>query len=387
MNIETFHSAPLRVAKARPALLEKMRRHRWILLFVALPTLLAAFYYGFIASDVYVSQSRFVIKAPGQKSMPGGTLANLIQTTGFSGGEQETKEVIDYIKSRDALSDLQRQVDFRDRYQNAGADFLSRFPRPFRDASFENLFKYYQTKVSAAPDNESGVAVLEVRAFRAEDARIINARLLSLSEGLVNRLNTRAERRAVSEAEQRVLAAQIRVRNARVALSGFRNQQEIIDPAKQATGALEVSNKLIAEHAALQAQLQLMQRVAPATPAIPSLRARVSALSGQIAAQNARVVGSPSGIASKVAGYENLLAEQEFAQATLTAASTSLEQARVEVQKQQYYLERVVEPNLPDTPLLPSRLKNILVVLGASLCLYFIGWMLVVGILEHSPEA
>lgn len=386
MNIETFHSASLRVAKTRPALIEKLRRHRWLLLFVALPTLLAAFYYSFIASDVYVSQSRFVIKSPGQKSIPGGTLANLIQSTGFSGGEQETKEVIDYIKSRDALLDLQHQVDFQRRYQNAGADFLSKFPRPFRDASFENLFKYYQTKVSAAPDNESGVAVLEVRAFRPEDARLINQRLLSLSEGLVNRLNTRAERRAVAEAEQRVLAAQIRVRNARVALSGFRNQQDIIDPAKQATGALEVSNKLITEHAALQAQLQLMQRVTPANPAIPSLRARVSALAGQIATQNARVVGSPSGIASKVAGYENLMAEQEFAQATLTAASTSLEQARVEVQKQQYYLERVVDPNLPDTPLFPSRLQNILVMFGASLCLYFIGWMLVVGILEHAPE-
>lgn len=386
MNIETFHSAPLRVVKTRPALLEKVRRHRWLLIFVALPTLLAILYYGFVASDIYVSQSRFVIKAPGQKSMPGGTLANLIQSSGFSGGEQETKEVIDYIKSRDALSDLQRQIDIRDRYQNAGADFLSRFPRPFADASFENLFKYYRTKISAAPDNESGVAVLEVRAFRPEDSRLINQKLLALSEGLVNRLNTRAERRAVAEAEQRVLAAQIRVRNARVALSTFRNQQEIIDPTKQATGALEVSNKLVTDHAALQAHLQLMQRVAPANPAIPALRARLSALSGQIAAQNARVVGSPTGIASKVAGYENLLAEQEFAQATLTAASTSLEQARVEAQKQQYYLERVVEPNLPDTPLLPSRLKSILVIFGMSLCLYFIGWMLVVGILEHAPE-
>jgi capsular polysaccharide transport system permease protein len=64
-----------------------------------------------------------------------------------------------------------------------------------------------------------------------------------------------------------------------------------------------------------------------------------------------------------------------------------LEQARVEAQKQQFYLERVVDPNLPDSPVLPNRLRNILVVFGASLCLYFIGWMLVVGILEHSPEA
>ena len=211
-------------------------------------------------------------------------------------------------------------------------------------------------------------------------------RLLSLSEDLVNKLNRRAERRAVSEAEQRVIAAQIRVSKARVALSSFRNQQQLIDPAKQATGVLEISNKLITEHAALQAQLDLMERVAPANPSIPALRARIAAVAGEIAAQNARVVGTPTGIASKVGGYEKLLAEQDFAQATLTAASTALEQARAEAQKQQFYLERVVDPNLPDDPALPSRFKSILIVFGVSLCLYFIGWMLVVGILEHSPD-
>lgn len=367
-------------------MLAALKRRRWFLLFVVVPTFLATIYYGFIASDVYVSQSRFVIKAPGQKSMPTGTLANLIQTSGFVGGEQETKQIMDYIRSRDALADLQRQMDVRSLYENAGADFLSRFPRPFRERSFEGLFKYYQTMVSASPDTESGMAVVEVRAFRPEDARNVNGRLLQLSEQLVNRLNERAERRAVAEAEQRVLAAQMRVRKARVALSGFRNRQEVIDPAKQATGVLEISNKLVTEHAALKAQLELMQRVAPANPSIPALQARISALGSEIAAQNARVVGTPTGIASKVGGYENLLAEQEFAQQTLTAAGTSLEQARAEALKQQYYLERVVDPNLPDSPQLPNRLKNILVILGASLCLYLIGWMLVRGILEHSPE-
>jgi capsular polysaccharide transport system permease protein len=387
MNIESFQLATERATVAKPGLSAVLHRRRWFLVFVVLPTLLASLYYGLVASDVYVSQSRFVIKAPGQKSMPSATLANLIQTSGFVGGEQETKEVLDYVRSRDALTDLQRQMNFRARYENSGADFLSRFPRPFHEPTFENLFKYYQSMVSAGTDSESGVAVLEVHAFRPEDAQKINARLLSLSEDLVNRLNQRAEQRGISEAEQRVLQAETRVRKARVALSAFRNQQQLIDPAKQATGVLDISNKLVTEHAALQAQLDLMNRVAPCNPAIPALRARIAAVSGEIAAQNARVVGTPSGIASKVGGYENLLAEQDFAQQTLTAASASLEQARTEAQKQQFYLERVVDPNLPDSPQLPSRLKSILIVFGISLCLYFIGWMLVVGILEHAPES
>jgi capsular polysaccharide transport system permease protein len=241
--------------------------------------------------------------------------------------------------------------------------------------------------VAASPDADSGVAVLEVRAFRPQDAREINARLLGLSEDLVNRLNARAERRAISEAEQRVIEAQARVRNARGALAAFRNGQELIDPTKQATGVLDISNKLVSERAALRAQLDLMERVAPANPSIPALRARISAVTAEIAAQNARVVGTPTGIASKVGGYEKLLAEQDFAQQTLVAASTSLEQARTEASKQQFYLERVVDPNLPDSAQLPNRFRSILIVFGITLCLYFIGWMLVVGILEHSPES
>ena len=72
MNIESFHRASLRAVSAKPAIAVRLYRRRWFFLFVALPTLLAVLYYGLIASDVYVSQSRFVIKAPGQKSMPTG---------------------------------------------------------------------------------------------------------------------------------------------------------------------------------------------------------------------------------------------------------------------------------------------------------------------------
>lgn len=387
MNIETFERAALRASAPRRGIFEQLYRRRWFLLFVVAPTLVATIYYGFIASDVYVSQSRFVIKAPGQKPMPTGSLASLISTGGFSGGEQETKEVLDYVRSRDALADLQRQINIRARYENAGGDFLARFPKPFHQPTFENLYKYYQSVVQAGSDTDSGMAVIEVHAFRPKDAQEINARLLNLGEAFVNQLNNRAEHRAVAEAEQRVAYAEARLSKARVALSAYRNREDLIDPAKQATGVLEISDKLVMEHAAMQAQLELMERVAPANPQIPGLRARARALAAEIASQNARVVGTPTGIASKVGAYENLLSEQEFAQQMLTVTNTALEQARTEAQKQQFYLERVVDPNLPDTPELPNRLSSILVIFGASLTLYFIGWMLVVGILEHSPEA
>ncbi|OYX92442.1 MAG: hypothetical protein B7Y74_12115, partial [Novosphingobium sp. 35-62-5] len=53
--------------QSSPTLLERLKKRRWFLLAVILPTLLATLYFGFIASDVYISESRFVIKSPDQK--------------------------------------------------------------------------------------------------------------------------------------------------------------------------------------------------------------------------------------------------------------------------------------------------------------------------------
>jgi capsular polysaccharide transport system permease protein len=368
------------------AALAQLRKHRWFAIFVLLPVLLAFIHYGFIASDQYVSESRFVIKSPGQRQTQLSSLANLIQTTGLSAGQEQTNEVLDYVRSRNALADLERQIDVRRKFASTDIDAFSRFPQIFRQDRFENLYKYYGKMIDGRLDNETGAVVLIVRAFSAKDAHEINARLLNLSEALVNRLNDRARSRGISEAQRRVDEAETRVRNARVALNTYRNSEQLIDPAKQAIGVVEIGNKLITERAALQAQLQVMERAAPRNPSIPTLRSRIAAADRAIATQDARVVGGPAGIASKLGRYENLMVEQEFATEMLNVANASLEQARTEAQKQQFYLERVVEPSVPDLPLYPERIRSIIVTGATALCLYLVGWMLVVGILEHAPE-
>lgn len=360
--------------------------YRWFALTVVLPTLVCAIYYGLFASDIYVSESRFVIKAPNQKQSQSTTLASLIQTTGISAGQEQTNEVLDYVRSRNALSDLSKMVDLRQRFMSPQADVLSRYPAPFTLDRVENLYKYYRSMVEARVDHDTGTAILTAKGFTPDDAYIINARLLDLSERLVNKLNERSQNKAIAEAERRVAQSMARLRNARLALREYRNREALLDPAKQATGVLDVSNRLVAEQAALKAQLQAMERAAPSNPSVPALRGRIAAIGSQIAAQNGRAVGTEGGIASKLSNYENLSVEQEFATQTVTIANATLEQARNESQKQQFYLERVVEPNRPDLSLQPKRLQAVIVVFATCLCLFLIGWMLIVGILEHAPE-
>lgn len=386
MNVNPSFPVDAEAQAQHSAVAHWLRKRRWFLLIVALPTLLAALYYGLIASDIYVSESRFVIKSPDQKRSQMSTLANLVQTTGLSGGQEQTNEVLTYVRSRDALKALEKMAGFRGKFSTSQADFLSRFPQPFADNSFESLFKYYGKRVDARLDTETSTAIINVEAFTPQDAYVINRQLLDLSEGLVNRLNSRAQSKGITEAQKQVEVATQRAKNARIALAQYRNAQALIDPTKQAGGVLEIANTMIAERAALQAQLDLVQRLTPNNPSIPALRNRIGAISVQIASQNSRIVGSGSGIASKMGGYEDLIVEEKFATESLTAANAALVQARAEALRQQFYLERVVDPNTPDTPLLPKRFLNILIVFAASVCLYFIAWMFMIGVLEHAPE-
>lgn len=371
---------------ARAAVAAILWQWRWFALFVLAPTLLATLYFGVIAADVFVSESRFVIKTPERKQGGGSPLGSLLQGTGLGGGAEQSNEIIDYMRSRDALADLSKQVDVRGAFGSEEADFLSRFPLIYQSDSFEDLFAYYKSMVTTQPDPETGLAVLKVNAYTPEEAQAINRGLLNLGEALVNRLNSRANLQAINEADERVVEAQDRLREARIQLGAYRNSSELLDPQQQGIGVLAISETMIAQEAALRAQLTEVQRNAPNHPSIPALQDRISGISRQIAEQTGRAVGTPDGIAAKITQYENLLIEKEFAEQALAAAMGSLEQARVEAKQKQYYLERVVEPNRPDVATLPARLRGVLAVLFGTLCLYLVGWMLAVGVREHASE-
>lgn len=366
---------------------QKAARNPWFLVSVVLPVLLSTVYYFGIASPQYVSESRFVIKAPNQRSAQTTSFANLIQSTGLSGGQEQSNQVIDFVRSRSALSVLDKQLKVREAYGGDDVDFLSRFPRPWQENAFEDLFKYYEDKIEISRDNDTGLVVLRTIAFDPKESTAINKKLLDQSEMLVNQLNENARKKAIAEAESRVVEAEARVNAALKAVSDYRNQAKLVEPLKEATGVVEIANRLIMERAALEAQLSTVRQVTPEHPSIPVLREQIASLTREINRQSARLVGDGgNNISRKLPDYEALVLEQELASQLLVISQTTLEQARSEAMKQQFYLERVVEPNLPDLPEYPKPFKLVLTIFGFALTLYFIVWMFVVGILEHAPE-
>jgi capsular polysaccharide transport system permease protein len=89
-------------------------------------------------------------------------------------------------------------------------------------------------------------------------------------------------------------------------------------------------------------------------------------------------------LARQLASFERLMLEREFADKQLASATASLETARLEAQRQQLFLSRIVEPNLAVYPLYPRKLTNVASIIVGLTIAYGIGWLLIVGMREHA---
>lgn len=385
MALEKIEHLPVQPAenKGIGQIVERLKGiNRLFLCTVVLPTLAATTYYGLIASDVYVSESRFVVRSP-QKETQTSLFSSLLDSTGFSRSQDDTYAVNDYMTSRDALAALNRNDYFVKAYSGRNGDALSRFPAFDFDRSFEGLYKYYGKQVDVTLDSTTSITSLKVNAFTAQDAYRINERLLELAEQLVNRMNDRARRDTLKVARDEVVRAEDRVKDASLALSGYRNDQNIFDPEKQS--ALKLQQAVALQQALVETKTQLaqLQSVAPDNPQIPVLRTRIASLQSEINSTTGAVVGDKSSLARKAPGYERLMLEREFAEKQLASAMASLETARTQVQKQQLYLERIAAPGLPDQALLPKRIRDVITVFIAGLIAWGSLSLLVSSVREH----
>lgn len=348
---------------------------------VVLPTLVATIYFGLLASNVYISQSQFVVRSPDKPSTSG--LGILLKSVGFSNAGDEILITQDYVRSRDALRSLNRDGFVEKSFGSPAISIFDRFNPLGWNGSFEDLYGYYGGKVGIEHDAASSISTLTVKAFDPQDAKRMNAELLDLAEGLVNRLNNRGESDLLEFAQREAREAEIGARRASQALAGFRNSQGIVDPEQQATVQLQLVSKLQDELIGARLQLQQLQALAPENPQIPSLRTRIAGLTRQINSEFGRVAGGQQSLSASAVRYQRLALDREYADKRLVAALASLQEARNEARRKQAYVERIVLPNLPDEAQEPRRIRGILATLILGLVAYGILTLLLAGVREH----
>lgn len=364
-----------------------LQRNLLAVITVMLPFAAAAFYYTFLAADIYVSEAHFIVRSQAISSMTGAFSGSsaLQPLSSMSSSNDDTQSVNDYLSSRDFMERLIRESNFLEIVSRPEADFLMRFPRYLSRTTHEALFERFENFVYLSFDTSTGISTLYVYAFRPEDARDVARAAFAFGEELINRLNNRARNDNLDFARRLVAEAEQKVEERQQAVTDFRKREGILDPVKQGAAIIELIAKMNGEVAELKAELQEVSANSPNSPKIVAAKARIGALERQIEEQRPLLAGSDESLAPKVAEYEKLTLELELAVKLFSSSLLTLEDAIKDSEQQRLYLEHVVEPNLPDVPLYPKRMRSLLTILGFCLCIYWILSALGSLVMEHEP--
>lgn len=348
---------------------------------VVVPTLCAVLYFGLFASDIYLSESQFVVRSPEKPAANG--LGLFLKSTGIGSGD-EIFSAESYAKSRDALAALNKDQFVTRAYTRSTISIFDRYNSLGWQRTFEDLFRYFEKRVLIEHESSSSITKLTVQAYTADDAYRINERLLSLSEALVNRLNVRARADLIRFAEVDVRDAERKAAAAAIALSSYRNAKGVIDPERQAAVQLQMVSKLQDELIATKTQISELRTYAPQNPQVPVLETRARQLVGEIDQQQGLVAGGRRSLSSAVASYQRVQLQSQFSDRQLALALASLEAARNEARRKQSYIERIVQPNRPDKALEPRRFRSILATFILGMVVWGVLSLLIAGIREHN---
>ncbi|WP_059529041.1 hypothetical protein [Burkholderia cepacia] len=367
-------------------LLERIKNvDRLFALTVLVPTVLVSVYYGLIASDLYVSESTFVIRSTQKNTPSTGLVGAFLQGSGLSSSSSENAyAVTDYMTSRDALSAINQNDDFVTAYGSGRGDFISRFGFLGAYTTFEDLVRYFRRRVDVRYDTDTGITTLSVEGFAAADAKKFNEKLLELGEKRVNEMNTRAMQDTIRVAQIEVNRAEENVQRAAKSILAFRQNKSVFDPEKQSELQLQRAALLQNELVSNRTQLAQLQLISPANPQIPALKGKIANLEAEVANLTHTVTGkSDASLSIKSADYERLALNREFADKQLSSAMASLEAARSDAMRQQLYVERISQPNSPDKAMRPYRVRSVLTTFVLGLIVWGCLSLLIASVKEH----
>lgn len=340
----------------------KLGSFQWVVACFAI----AVIYFGLIASDRYVSRAELVVKQADQIKM----LPDALSMLGLGGSNHEDILLIqDYLKSADLLDKLDKQLGVKAHYQSHKVDYLSRLPE---EVSREEFLKYYREHLTLRLDELSGVLTIEFQAFDPEYGQKVVSLMLKESEIFINKLGHQVALEQLAFVEKEVDRAYQRVQTEKAKVLEFQNNHHLISPESTSTARLGVVSQIEGELARQQAQLKQLQSYMKETaPAVISVKARVDALTEQLAQEQGRLTGTDKDAMNEVtARYLDVQTQATLAADLYKTGLISLEQARVEAYRKLKHLLIVSQPTLAEDAEYPRRLYN-LATIAVLLCLFY----------------
>lgn len=363
------------VPPARP------RRRHWLvglsflLMVIGMP-LGTAWYLWERASDRYVSTVGFSVRTE--------ELGSAIEMLGgiaeLSGSSSSDTEILyNFIQSQELVRQTDDKLDLRAIWAKGDAqkDPIFAYEAP---GTIEDLVKYWRRMVKVY-NYDNGLLELHVQAFDPEDAQLIAQHIYDASSEMINRLSAIARDDATRYAREELDQAVERLKDARSALTQFRNETQIVDPSASVQSQMGLLSSLQLQLAETLIDLDIMLQTASETdPRVTQLTRRVAVIESRIEQERDKLgIGTHNrqgseAFANLVGEFERLAVDQKFAEASYTAALGAYDASVAEARRKTRYLAAHVRPTLAESAEHPARTSILLLAILFS----FLVWAILV---------
>jgi capsular polysaccharide transport system permease protein len=356
-----------------------------LILFVVIPAIVSMVYLIFIASDQYVAEARFAVRASqfelGQGKQKSGDSIGSGAIPSLA--SQDAYIIENYIHSRAIIDDLSKKIDLRKIFQRPEADFWARLPE---NASVEQFTDYWKAMVLTYVDGPSGIVTVDAKAFRPDDALSLSQAIIEASEKLANEVSARSRNDAMKRAEEEVRRYEERVQTALLDMRKYRDSVGFIDPAESAKSTSTLLSQMIAEKIRLENDYFVASRaMSPDAPTVVTLKTNLDALDAQIGQMKSKLTGkSEEGtISASLTKFEALELQRIFAEKLYGLAEDGLERSRLTAEQQNVYVTVFVPPALPQDAKYPERLSLSVAIPVGLLIVWGIFALMVAAVDDH----
>lgn len=354
-------------------------RH-WIILFsfllvVAVPILGTAWYLWTRAADQYASYVGFLVRSE-QNNSALEALSGLTQLAQNS--SSDTDILYKFIQSQSLVEEVARQVDLAAIWSKHPEDVIFSYDG---SPQIEDLVRHWNRMVKIYYDK--GMLDLRILAYDPADAKLIADVILAESQKRLDAINAVARQDSMKYTREDLDLAIDRLKQARQAISAFRNENQIIDPTSATMEQAGIVATLQQQLAEALVQLDMLRVNAPEGDSrITQGELRVNSIRDQITEQR-RKVGSDQMEAAALAGivsqFEALQVDRQFAEESYTAALAAFDSARASADRRALYLAAYVRPTLATMAEYPHRMRFLVIVSGFLLLVWLIGTMFYYG--------
>ncbi|MEQ8482573.1 MAG: RkpR, polysaccharide export protein [Hoeflea sp.] len=380
LNIPAAIQMPNLKKKSKLRGLLRLRHWAILISFIAvvlIPGALATSYMLFVAQDQYHSSSSFAVRSI-ENTSASDVLGMFTQSTAGS-TVSDSYILLDYVRSEQMVKMVDKKFDLNSIYAVRGLDYYYALSP---DAPIEAKLNFWNSIIQINFDQTSGIIDLKVRAFEPDQAREIADFIIATSEKLVNELSSKARNSVLESAHEEVYLAERRLSSARSALLAYRDRAQEVDPSEGAKMAAELIGSLELQLVQLNSSYATARsQMADDSPRVRLLRNQIASLEEQIRIERARLGSGTStepspktgrltgsnDVASRIAAYEVLETDREFAERAYAAALTSLEKARMDANSRQRYLAVFLKPTTSELAQYPNRIFNSFLVTGILL--------------------